>query len=323
MTLEAEALADRRRLQRRLSFWRFGGVIFAILIAGVLLLNSKLIPASWLQDDQIARVKIGGVILDDTKTHRLLKKLGKNHSVKAVLLHIDSPGGTTTGGEALYESIRDLRETKPVVAVFGTLATSAAYIAGIATDHIVARGNTITGSVGVIVQWAELSDLLAKLGIKMETVKSGRLKAVPSPFEPTSDEARELTLEMVRESQKWFNDLVAERRKVDPESLPGLTTGRIYSGRQALKLNLIDQIGGEDKAVSWLQTEKGIEKDLKIVDWRVENSGPIGFLTEFSDLSRWFIDKETEFLANFVKLKEKIDVLQLDGLISVWHPSAE
>ncbi len=323
MTLEAEALADRRRLQRRLSFWRFGFVVFALLMAGAFILNSNLLPANWLQNNQIARVKIGGVILDDTRMQKLLKRLETNSSVKAVILHIDSPGGTTTGGEALFESIRGLGDKKPVVAVFGTLATSAAYIAGIATDHIVARGNTITGSVGVIVQWAELSDLLAKLGVKMETVKSGRLKAVPSPFEPTSDEARELTLEMVRESQKWFNDLVAERRKIDPESLPGLTTGRIYSGRQALELNLIDQIGGEDKAVSWLQTEKGIEKDLKIIDWRVKNSGPTGFLSEFSHLSRWFVNKESEILANFVKLKEKIDILQLDGLISVWHPSAD
>ena len=320
MSLEAEALADRRRLKRHLSVWRFGAIIiFALLIVG-LLFGSVLSTSSWLTPDQIARVSIRGLITDDTKVSKMLADIKKSKSVQAVILHIDSPGGTTTGGEVLFASIREISSVKPVVAVFGTLATSAAYLVGIASDHIISRGNTITGSIGVIVQWAEVTDLLGKIGVKMETVKSGRLKATPSPFEPTTEESREVTLELVKESQKWFNDLVAQRRRIAPTDLAKLTSGRIFTGRQALKLKLIDQIGGEEAAVRWLETNKGLAKDMKITNWRANNSGLFGLFSIQGNLQNIISTLKLEKFANFVKLQEKIDILQLDGLISVWHP---
>ncbi len=321
MSLEAEALADRRYLKRHLSIWRIGAIVFLVLLIISLILGLGLAPSSWLTPDQIARVSVKGLITDDVKFRNLMADIKKTDSVRAVILHINSPGGTTTGGEALFASIRDVSSVKPVVAVFGTVATSAAYLIGIASDYVISRGNTITGSIGVIVQWAEVTDLLGKIGVKMESVKSGSLKAAPSPFEPTTEEARKVTLELVEESQKWFNDLVVERRKIAPDVLANLTSGRIFTGRQALKLKLIDKIGGEEAAVKWLETNKGLAENMNIVNWRAESSGPLGIFSSLNNIRNILSGLKLEKLANFVKLQEKFDILQLDGLISVWHPS--
>ena len=150
---------------------------------------------------QIARVSLEGIITEDRDKLKLFKQLAESKQVAAVILFINSPGGTTTGGEAIFEAVRELAKAKPVVAQMGTVATSAAYIAGLATDHMVARGNTITGSVGVIFQWAEVSQLLDKLGVKMNEIKSGPLKANPSPFQPVDEAGKALAEQMVAESQ--------------------------------------------------------------------------------------------------------------------------
>src|SRR5262249_54749371 len=235
-------------------------------------------PGSFLP--HIARVQVSGIITDDQKMQDLLDKVGKSDRVKAVILDINSPGGTTTGGEAMYDAIRRLAEKKPVVAVCGTLATSAAYIVALATDRIFVYGNTITGSVGVIFQWADVTELLHTLGIKVEEVKSGPLKAVPSPFEPADEKTRALSEEMVQEAKTWFVNLVAERRKIGPAAVPGLTDGRIYSGRQAVDLKLVDQIGDERDAKTWLTKERNVPSGLKVVDWKPEqeSSGLFGWL---------------------------------------------
>mgnify|MGYP001270319090 CR=1 FL=1 len=196
MTLETEAVLDRRRLRRRLSWWRALAVIAAVVAIGALAFSSAE-KMGLLEQRQIARVSISGLITEDREVLRMFKQLAENKSVSAVILVVNSPGGTTAGGEALFEAIRELSKSKPVVAQFGTLATSAAYIAGLASDYIVARGNTITGSVGVIFQWAEFSGLLEKLGVRMNEVKSGPLKAVPSPFQPMDEAGRAATEEMV------------------------------------------------------------------------------------------------------------------------------
>src|SRR5688572_8356991 len=180
MTFETEAVLDRRRLRRRLSFWRVLAVLGGTLALGLLLFASA-DRAGLIEQRQIARVTIEGMITDDRDMLRLIKKVGESKSVTGVILAVNSPGGTTVGGEALFEALRELAEKKPVVAQFGTVSTSAAYIVGLAADWIVARGNTITGSVGVIFQWPEFAGLLEKLGIRVNEIKSGPLKANPSP----------------------------------------------------------------------------------------------------------------------------------------------
>ena len=318
MALDPETVLDRRRLKRRVTFWRIAAIALGTAFVAALLLSDKQMGSSAGFLPHIARVNVSGIITDDRKMQDLIERVGKSDQVKAVIIDIDSPGGTTTGGEALYDAIRRLAEKKPVVATCGTLATSAAYIAALATDRIFVYGNTITGSVGVVFQWADVSELLKTLGIKMDQVKSGDLKAVPSPFEPADEKARELTREMVEDAKRWFFGLVSERRKVTVEAVPGLTTGRIYSGRQAVDLKLADQIGDEKAAVSWLEKERKLAPGLKIVDWKpeTESAGLFGWL--FQSLAA-AIGVSGEAVASLVT--QVSATLKLDGLVSVWHPA--
>lgn len=319
MVLDAETVIDRRRLKRRLTLWRITAVMLGLLLLGALTLSSQQVGGSGGILPHIARLTISGVITDDQKMYDLIDKVAKAEQVKAVILDINSPGGTTTGGEATYDAIRRLAEKKPVVAVCGTLATSAAYIVALATDRIFVYGNTITGSVGVIFQWVEVTELMHTLGIKVEDVTSGPLKAVPSPFKPTDEKARAMTEDMVQDAKEWFVDLVGERREIDTQSVPGLTEGRIYSGRQALKLKLVDQIGDEKAAVSWLETERKITPGLKVVEWkpRAESSGLFSWL--FQSLA----DTIGLPAGEIASLLEKMSAsLRLDGLVSLWHPSS-
>lgn len=318
MVLDTETVIDRRRLKGRLTAWRIAAVALSLVLLGAWLMSGKEAgPAGILP--HIARVSVSGVITDDRKMHELIEKVGKASQVKAVIIDINSPGGTTTGGEALYDSIRRLAEKKPVVAVCGTLATSAAYIVALATDRIFVYGNTITGSVGVIFQWAEVTELLHTLGIKVEEVKSGPLKAVPSPFQPTDERGRQVTEEMVQDAKVWFVDLVGKRRDINPGSVPGLTEGRIYSGRQAVEFKLADEIGDEKSAVTWLTKQRQVPAGLKVVDWKPkqESSGLFGWMAQ--SLAGLF-GISAEQIAGFAA--QITATLKLDGLVSVWHPSA-
>jgi len=319
MVLDAERVIERRRLKRRVTIWRIAAVVLGLLLLGVVVLSDKQVagPAGFLP--HVARISISGVITDDRQMIELMDKVGKAPQVKAVILDINSPGGTTTGGEAMYDAVRRLTERKPVVATCGTLATSAAYIVALATDRIFVYGNTITGSVGVIFQWANVTELLKTLGIAVEEVKSGPLKAVPSPFEPTDERAREVTAEMVDDAKVWFVDLVETRRKINPEQVPGLTDGRIYSGRQAVKFKLVDQIGDERAALSWLSKERNVPSGLKIVDWKPtsESTGLFGWL--FGSMAE-ILDIPGGKIAAF--LSQTSTTLKLDGLVSVWHPAS-
>jgi protease IV len=319
MVLDAESVIDRRRLKRRLTAWRVAAVALGLLFLGALLLSDPNVVGSTGFLPHVARVTVSGVITDDRKMQELIEKIAKADQVKAVILDINSPGGTTTGGEATYDAIRRLAKKKPVVAVCGTLATSAAYIVALATDRIFVYGNTITGSVGVIFQWVEVTQLLQTLGLKVEEVKSGPLKAVPSPFEPTDERTRALTEEMVQEAKVWFVDLVSKRRNIEAASVPGLTDGRIYSGRQAVELKLVDEIGDEKAAMSWLTKERNVPAGLKIVDWRPaqESSGLFSWLFQSLAAS---IGLSAERITNFAT--QISATLKLDGFVSVWHPAS-
>lgn len=316
--LDAETLIERRRLRRRLGLWRLAALVLAFgLIAALSFGNQQMMSGAGILP-HIARVSISGLITDDQKMFELLDKLGKSDRVKAVILDINSPGGTTTGGEALYDTILRLAEKKPVVAVCGTLATSAAYMAALATDRIFVYGNTITGSVGVIFQWADVTELMKTLGVKVEEVKSGPLKAVPNPFEPTDEKGRALAEEMVQESKVWFVGLVGTRRRLDPATVPGLTDGRIYSGRQAVALKLVDQIGDEKAAKAWLQKERGLAPGLSIVEWKPKSEGGGLWSWLFGSMASALGVPGEKIASLFVQLSSG---LKLDGLISLWHPA--
>lgn len=323
MSLDADALVDRRRLSRRVRFWRvcaFLLALAAIFMAAALTGGDQLFG----RGAHIARISIDGLITDDREQQDLIEQASQDDHVKALILAINSPGGTTTGSEAYYQVIRTAAGRKPVVAVLGTLATSGGYICAIAAERIIARGNTITGSIGVIFQWAQVREALEKLGVQVEEIKSAPLKAAPSPFTQTSEEARAVMREMVADSYQWFLDLVAERRNIEAGEARRLGDGRVYTGRQALGAGLIDEIGGEIEAVRWLSAEHGIDPAIRVRDWETPSDfETFGLFDSIAvRLGRWLgFD-----VAGSIRLIGDIGSaqrLRLDGLISVWQAPIE
>jgi protease-4 len=292
--------------------WRVLAVVLGLVAVCAILssLGGDGTPAR----DHIARLHIDGLITGDQQSLDLLRDVAKDDKAKAVILRIDSPGGTTAGSEALYEEIRKVGAKKPVVAVMDTVAASGGYIAALATDHVVARGNTITGSIGVIFTFPEVSRLLDTVGVTMEEIKSGDLKAEPSPYKPVTEKARAHAAEMVEDGFRWFKGLVAERRKLAPAVVDGLADGRVFTGRQAKTVNLIDEVGGEDAAVKWLQAEKKLPESLEVLDWK-----PPKPLAE-----RMLGASAGEFLLSKLGLgglAGAAERAKLDGMLVLWHPA--
>ena len=323
MALDADVIVDRRRLRRKLAFWRVVGFIAlaAVLIGGVLYATNAG-DVVGRHRAHIARITVSGLITDNRRQQKMIKKIAKSDAVKGVIVSINSPGGTTTGGEALYEALRELGEKKPVVAHIGTLGASAGYMIALASDHIVARRSALTGSIGVIIQFGEVSKLLDTVGIKMDSVKSAPLKAEPNFYTPTSPDARRVLEDVVGDSYDWFVGMVSERRKLTLAEARRLGDGRIYTGAQAHKNGLVDAIGGEKVAVAWLETEHKITEDLPLRDWKPEK--PINDLSFSSAVVRNLIAVIGETVLSGISggLGYHRDAVALDGLLSVWQAHA-
>jgi protease-4 len=320
MALETETLLDRRRLRRRLTLWRVLAFLAAIVaIAAVGYVGAGAPPFG--QTKQIARISIEGLITEDRAQLKMLKRIAEAKHVEGVLVFINSPGGTTTGGEALFEALRNIGAQKPLVAQFGTVAASAAYIAGLATDHIVARGNTITGSVGVIFQWPDVSQLLDKLGVKVNEIKSGPLKATPSPYQPIDEGGKRVAEQMVADSMRWFVSLVASRRSIKTAEVPGLEQGRVYSGREALDHKMIDAIGGEAEALKWLAEKRPSTRGLKVIDWKPKRDVDFGWLKMTMKALEPLLGAQAVEIARTVANDPRLQIMRLDGLVSVWQPA--
>jgi protease-4 len=316
--LFADYLAERRILLRKLSYWRiaaFAALILGIAVAGLRLLGPD---ASLGFTPHIARFAIEGVITGDRETLKLIQKIEDSKTAEAVLITIDSPGGTTSGAEQLYDAIRRLSAKKPTVAVIGSMAASGGYIAALGADRIIALGNALVGSVGVLVQYPNFAKLLDTVGVKIEDVKSSPLKASPSGYEPTSPEARAALAALVSDSFTWFKSLVKERRVMTDEQLQTVADGRIFTGRQGKELNLVDGLGGEREAIAWLQQEKNVPKGLPVRDWKQERT-----LEHLGILS--FSARATEILGLgglSLALNRAANAAQehmLDGLLSIWQ----
>jgi len=300
MPYDLDALLDRRRLKRRMRIWQ-GATILAVI--GIVLV-SLYASGELVHGDRIARIYVEGVIVRDDARAQTLAELASDESVRGVVIHIDSPGGTVVGGEALYHSVRKFAKKKPVVAVMGETATSAAYMVAIATDRIFAHAGSITGSIGVLMQTADVTKLLEKIGVKPESVKSGRLKAQPNPMEPFSDQARTAIRDVVLDLYEMCVGLVKERRQFYDAKAKKLADGRVYTGRQALKNGLLDSLGGEAAARQWLAEKRKIPQKLPVRDVGV---APLS-------------EKWRELLGGIVGKIVFSERLRLDGPISVWHP---
>ena len=274
---ERDFYEERRRSWRRSAFWK--GFLVAAVLAGIIAALG-LSSAIEARGEHVARYSVSGLITDDPARDRLISDIAKDDAVKAVVVRINSPGGTTAGSEALYETLRAVAGEKPVVAVMSEVAASGGYIAAIAADHVVARGNTLTGSIGVIMEYPDLTGLIERIGIGVETVRSSELKAEPSPFRPTNPEARARDEAMIADSYEWFRGLVGARRDLGGADLDAVANGGVFSGRQALESGLIDEIGGEPEALAWLESRETGLGDLPVREWEVERDDGIvsGFL---------------------------------------------
>jgi len=265
MTLETESILDRRRLRRKLGFWR--GLAIVVLVGALGWVAIRIAaPEGLTTKPQIARITVTGLITADRKQLKLLKKIAKADHVKGVIVHVNSPGGTTTGGEALYEGLRALSKKKPVVAQFGTVAASAAYITGLATDHIVARGNSITGSIGVIMQWPELTGLLDKLGVKMHEIKSGKLKAAPSPFMPVDEEARKVAEDMVLGRARDVTNVSPALPPYQEVTDENVRSFHYHGPETALPLTAIIAVPRDEKAATLLRARMQGSRAWQMVD---------------------------------------------------------
>ena len=269
----------------------------------------------------IARLTISGLITGDASTLKLIRDVEDSKAAAAAIVTINSPGGSTEGAEALYDEIRRLAEKKPVVAVVGSMAASGGYIAALAADRIFVRGNSLVGSIGVLVEYPNVSGLMDKVGVKLESIKSSPLKAVPNGFEPTSEEARAAMATLVADSFSWFKGLVRERRGLSDDELARVDDGRVFTGRQGLPLKLVDAIGGEREAIKWLETAKGVAKDLPVRDWTA-SGGFAGF--KITSLAAWAADAVgLPSLASALRRGEWArDGVPVDGLVSIWQLSA-
>ena len=299
MTLDVDALMDRRRLKRQVQLWRILAILLAV--AAILAIGARI---ALDQRDYIARISITGIIAEDKKRGKALDDAADDANIKALIVVINSPGGTVVGAEQLYARLRDVARKKPVVATMGTLATSAGYYISVGADRIFAYEGTITASVGVIFQATDMTALLEKIGIKVESIKSGAVKASPNPFEKTTPEARAVIDALVKDSFDQFLGLVRARRKLGDDQVKTIADGRVVTGRQAKALGLVDELGGEDEALAWLQREKKIEKNLKVRDIDPKD----GF--DWSDLLGGIFGWRRDFAGR----------LALDGLISLWQP---
>lgn len=315
MPTRADDMIDRRRLRRKLTFWRVAAI--AIVAIGLISASGWLFGGSLgASADHVAQIRIEGTILEDEELLDRLERVRESEAVKGLVLTIDSPGGTTAGGEAIFEEVRRIAEEKPVVAQVGTLAASAGYMIASAADHIVARQSSIVGSIGVIVQYPDLTGLMDKLGVGLEQVKSSPLKSEPSPFSPTTEEEREMISSMIMDSYDWFVGLVEDRRPLSRSEVRSLADGSVFTGRQGVDNKLVDSLGGERQAMEWLG-EQGVDTDLEIVEWKERDSGGL-FLPGIV----------TDGIAQLLGLSDRSDILReigadrifLDGMLSVWQP---
>src|SRR5277367_5755710 len=320
MSLDSDVIVDRRRIRRKLTFWRVASALIAI--AAIVTVGLIAVPngkSGLTGAGSIARINIEGLIRSDQERVEALERLEKSQTT-AVIVHINSPGGTTAGSEQLYDALTRLKAKKPMVVVVEGLAASGGYIAAIAADHIIAQQSSLVGSIGVLFQFPNFAELLKTVGVKVEEVKSSPLKAAPNGFEPTSPEARDALAALVKDSYAWFRGLVKERRGMDDALLEKVADGRVFTGRQAVDLKLIDQLGDEKAAVAWLVAQKGVKRDLPVHDYKLSpRFGDLTFLRTAASITLDALGFSS--IARQVEQTGGLQAVGLGGMLALWQPA--
>ena len=299
MSLELELYEEKRRKLRRSSFIKGCAITATLMTIGLGFWN-----VDFMSSPHVASYQIEGEIYDDPQRDSILNDIAESENVYGLILHINSPGGSIVGAEALYHSLQNVKEKKPVVALIGEVGASAAYIAALAGDKVFARGNSLVGSIGVIFQYPDLSQLAETLGISLEVIKSSDAKGGPNLLKPMDKKSYKNHELLVHDSYMWFKGLVSDRRKIFGNDLEAVSQGELYTGRMALELNLIDGIGAQDLALEYLQSQGTKFSNIEIKDWSLRKTPKTFWNTIFG-------------LSNLNYLRNKIKFIQIPMLYSI------
>jgi len=220
---------------------------------------------SLIGKEGIGVLLIEGSIEDSRGTIQELKRFGETQEIKAIVVRIDSPGGGVAPTQEIYTEIEKLKKKKPVIASLGGVAASGGYYIASACDQIIANPGTLTGSIGVIMELGNVEELMRKLGLKGETIKSGPHKDIGSPLRPLSREGRAILQSLVDNVHGQFVSAVAKGRKIPEDKVRKLADGRVYSGEQARELGLVDLLGNMEDAIDVAAKRAGIEGEPQVI----------------------------------------------------------
>jgi len=239
------------------------GAVVIISVAALFFLGKR--DSAFEFGEKVGVVEIKGVIADPKPVILQLKRFRKNKDVKAIVLRIDSPGGGVGPSQEIYAAVKKTTRLKKVVASMGAIAASGGYYVGAAADHIMANPGTITGSIGVVMEFANVEELFEKIGISAVVIKSGDYKDTGSPLRKMTPEERRLLEDFVDNVHQQFVTAVAEGRKMSEETVRTIADGRIFSGQRAQKLGLLDSLGNMEDAIALAAELGGIKGEPSVV----------------------------------------------------------
>lgn len=241
------------------------GLIVFFLVASVLVMRLGTGPADFSFGGRIAVVEIRGVITQSSGVIDELRQYREDSGVKAIVLRIDSPGGGVGPSQEIYQEVLKTRKEKKVLASMGAVAASGGYYIACGADLIVANPGTITGSIGVVMQFSNFEELLKKVGIKGVVIKSGAFKDTGSPFREMTPEERRLLQQVIDSVQEQFVQAVASGRRMDRAKVAEIADGRILTGEQAKRLGLVDQLGNLQDTIDLAAKLVGIEGRPQVI----------------------------------------------------------
>jgi len=252
-------------MARRRDWWIAGGVIIVLIIVLMIMWDTtgqdeEFDVVGGNARDRLGVVEILGPIFDSKPTLQLLEQFEDRGDLKGILVRIDSPGGGVAASQEIYEELRRIRDKgMPIVVSMGSVAASGGYYIACAADSIVANPGTTTGSIGVIAEFPVVADLITRWGIQFEVVKSGPFKDSGSPYRKVRPDEREWIQDWVDDTFDQFVNVVATERDLSVDTVKQYATGRVFTGRQALEMKLVDRLGNFNRAVELLASMAGIE----------------------------------------------------------------
>jgi protease-4 len=302
--------SETKGYRRRLFFWRTISFITVAIIVYLSFENQEKSSSN----EYIANYNISGLLISADEIIEDLEELKSSNEVNSIIISVDSPGGTTVSAEEIYLKLKEVSSVKPTAIVMRNIATSGAYLLSLGGDVIFSRENTITGSIGVLLQWARVDEALSKLGIEVNEVKSGKLKAEPDFFGEIDEEAQQVTKEIIDETFEWFIRIVKVERDLNPSEIYTISDGRIFTGRQAIELNLVDEIGDKNDAKIWLVENKEIDSNSPIIDYG-KSKKPSFIELSLANIMDYF-NISTPYTG---RIRSNLSLVNNGGLQSVWE----